>query len=304
MPRLTAVLLAFFFSACGAAQQQTEVRTKAVDAELKRLRDAAEAQRRSMVSLKDRLALLEDRLESRAIHGGSAGIPPGLVTVRLKRGEARAHERPAPEPSGPVPNITQSDMDALDRPLARGGPRTAHPFPDNAAGAPNLGVMDLPEARSRDYPSARRAPVRTPTPLPMPRGTPGEPLDPILHPVGAYKAALARHKSGDLIAAIRGYQDFAARFPGHDYADNSLYGLGKCRYQRAEFAGALKAFRSVITEYPSGNMVPDALLMIGRTQKKLGRLAEGRETLSRLATTYPKTLAGQRAAVEMNARHR
>ena len=51
-------------------------------------------------------------------------------------------------------------------------------------------------------------------------------------------------------------------------------------------------------------MLPDTLLMIGRTQIKLGRLAEGRGTLSRLATTYPKTRAGQQASVEMNARHR
>ena len=129
-------------------------------------------------------------------------------------------------------------------------------------------------------------------------------LDPILHPMGAYRAANARHKAGDLIGAIRGYRDFAARFPGHDKADNALYGIGKCRYQRAEFAGALKAFRKAIREYPTGNMLPDTLLMIGRTQIKLGRLAEGRGTLSRLATTYPKTRAGQQASVEMNARHR
>ncbi len=300
MQRLTALLLTIALGACGAAQTQTDARAKAIDVQLAQLRDVSEAQNRRVESMKDRIALLEDRLEARAIHSrrdpAAAGIPPGLPTLRLTRSPAREERAKvvARAERGPVTSITQREMDALDsrRRPARGGPRTPVRPPDNAAGAGNIGVLPLPGARERARPRRGISPAPPPAP-PIEAG-----------PIAAYKAATAKKKAGDLVGAIRAYRDFGARYPSHDYADNALYGLGKCRYDRAEFAGALKAFQRVVRDYATGNMTPEALFMVGLTLRKLGRPAEGRETLSRLATMYPKTRAGQRAAVEMNARHR
>ena len=56
----------------------------------------------------------------------------------------------------------------------------------------------------------------------------------------------------------------------------------------------------MLTTYPTGNQVPDALLMIGLTLDKLGRAAEGRETLARLRAMYPDTAAARQAAARLD----
>ncbi len=71
--------------------------------------------------------------------------------------------------------------------------------------------------------------------------------------------------------------------------------MGRARFDRSELAGALAAFRAVVDRYPAGNKVPDALLMIGLTLDRLGRPAEGRETLSRLVSMFPGTDAATQA---------
>jgi len=75
--------------------------------------------------------------------------------------------------------------------------------------------------------------------------------------------------------------------------------VGQAQFERAQFAAALQTFRSVLERFPTGNQVPDALLMIGLTLKKLGRVAEGRDTLGRLRAIYPNSAAAKRAAAEM-----
>lgn len=292
LPRLTAVLLATFLGACGAAQQQTELQTKALEAQLVQLRDASEAQHRRMVAMGDRIALLEDQLEAQLLHGprGMAAIPPGLKTFRLRR-DAQAQRREAP--SRPVSSITQSDMDALEsrRAPARGGPRTAVPPPANAAGAGNIGVMALPAPGARPAPPPAAAMVKRPEPA-------------VVGAMGVFRSAESKRGAGDLAGAIRAYTEFVRLYPAHGKADDALLGLGKCRYDRAEFAAAEKAFKRIVTDHSSGNRVADALLMVGLTQRKRGRLAESRGTLSRLASMYPKHPAGQRAAAEIQARPR
>ena len=76
---------------------------------------------------------------------------------------------------------------------------------------------------------------------------------------------------------------------------NALFLTGRCNYDRGRYADALSTFRRVLEVYPTGNQVPDALLMIGLTQTKMGRAAEGRETLSRLRAMYPDTAAARQA---------
>ena len=89
--------------------------------------------------------------------------------------------------------------------------------------------------------------------------------------------------------------DGEERFGTHDYADNALFWIGQVQFDEARFGAALATFHRVITEHPTGNKVPDALLMIGLTQAKLGRGAEGRETLARLRAMYPQTEAARKA---------
>ncbi len=281
------VAAALVLTACGANQQQvqTESKVDAMGRKLETLQQAYAAQQQRLESLKDQVALLEDRLEARDIHTASAAgaIPAGLPRVRVAPPEPVAG-RPEPPPV----TITQEDVDALSRPArqARGGPRLPVAPPENAARAGNIGVMPLkPPSAMPDLPAA----VAPPTP----------PEDGAVH---LYKRGMALQKTGDYTRAITTFDELVRRFPQHDYADNALLALGQCRFARAEFPGALKTFKQVIERYPGGNMIPEALLMVGLTQQKLGQLAEGRQTLGRLAATFPNTGAGRRAATELEKR--
>ncbi len=295
MPRLLVIMAAVAVClpawGCGGAKQaQVDDGFTRVQRELRGLRDAYEAQSRRLETLQDRLALVEDQLEARALHG--APVPQRLPVVRLTPERAPA-PRPAPPPvvSAAIPepaggSITQADIDALDggpAPRRRARRRKAVTPPANAARAGNIGVSRIAPQPDFDAP-------RPPTP-------PAAAAD---DPIAAFKAAEARYRSGDLPAAIRAFDAFVARWPKHGYADNALYLSGRCRYARAEYAEALAVFRRVLTTYPTGNQVPDALLMIGLTQSRLGRVAEGRETLARLRSMYPDTSAARQAAAELD----
>ncbi len=283
--RLTALVCAgALLGACGAGQERTEKQLDAMQRQMQSLNDAAEANQRRITKLQDRVDLLEDKLEARQLHA----LPPGLPVVRVKPPSAAAARDEQP----PI-EITQDDLDRYDRrsiavddggdattdaePARRGRPRAPVPPPENAHLADNLGVVPMPGAARKAEPVVAEPP-------------PGD------DPIGAYKRAYALYKSGDVGAALAGFSGFLDRWPKHDYADNALYWMGECRFQRAEFAAALQLFRRVVDEHPAGNKVPDALLMVGLTQEKLGRPAEGRETLARLVALFPETEAGRRAA--------
>lgn len=304
MPRSTlliAIALSIPAFGCGGATRaEMDQGFGNLERELRGLRDAYEAQSRRLESVQDRLALVEDQLEARALHG--APVPQRLPVVRLSP-PPRASVAPAPAPPAldpPMPaapaevaagTITQADMEALDggsRPEPRRRRRLrAVPPPANAAMAGNIGVSRL--APQRDFDDDGQ-PTAAPTAAEaLPAG-----------PIPAFKAAEARYRSGDLMAAIAGFDDFVQQWPTHGYADNALYLSGRCRYARAEYAAALAIFRRVLDTYPAGNQVPDALLMIGLTQSRLGRSAEGRETLARLQAMYPDTSAARQAAAELD----
>ncbi|MCA9711882.1 MAG: tol-pal system protein YbgF, partial [Myxococcales bacterium] len=110
-----------------------------------------------------------------------------------------------------------------------------------------------------------------------------------------YKRAYGLYRAGQGGAAESAFTAFVERFGTHDYADNALFWIGQVQFDEARFGAALATFHRVITEHPTGNKVPDALLMIGLTQAKLGRGAEGRETLARLRAMYPQTEAARKA---------
>ncbi|MCA9538912.1 MAG: tol-pal system protein YbgF [Myxococcales bacterium] len=281
---------------CGGGQmQQLDSRLEEMQADLRALRDAHEAQQQRAEALADRLALVEDRLEGQALHH-PAPVPTGLPVVRLRPEQPSAAAMPREvdaEPAEPVDTrepstITQADLDALGRggfePSPRPGRRRGPVAPPaNAAGAGNIGVMPLAAQPSFDAAA--------------PPGVGGPEGD---DPIGAFKAAQGRFRAGDLTAAVRGFERFVETWPSHGYADNALFWLGRCRYDRAEYPAALATFRKVLERYPTGNQVPDALLMIGLTLDKLGRPSEGRETLARLRAMYPETAAARQAGAELD----
>lgn len=263
------LLAAALFSGCGGVSPEVmDRRFEAVDSKMVALEEVNQANLSRLESLTDRLDLLSDALEAQA-HSRARRTPPAYIpTVKLSPPE------PEPVDTGPVPTMTQEDLDP--RMVVRRGPRHPVAPPANAARAGNIGVAPLP----------MRAPSRAPVPA----------LD---EAIALFKKAQAEERSGALATAIQTYNDFLRRFPKHSYADNALFREGKCRFQRAEFPGALQRFRRVVEGYPTGNKVPDALLMIGLTQKKMGQAQKGQSTLTRLMAMYPETKAARDAATAL-----
>ncbi len=70
--------------------------------------------------------------------------------------------------------------------------------------------------------------------------------------------------------AEAGFENFLARDPGTDLADNAQFWIGECRFARGEYEGALEAFLRTIERYPSGNKVSDALFKAGRCLEAMG----------------------------------
>jgi TolA-binding protein len=118
-------------------------------------------------------------------------------------------------------------------------------------------------------------------------------------PIRVFNRARDRLRAGDVSGGIEALRRFAAAAPNHSYADNALTLVGHAQFERAQFAAALQTFRMVLERFPTGNRVPQALLMTGLSLKKLGRVAEGRDTLGRLRAIYPDSAAAKRAAEEM-----
>ena len=192
---------------------------------------------------------------------------------------------PAPVDTRPPITITQADLDALSgASMAPAGRRPGQPVPPpaNAAMAGNLGVVPL---AGPSRPRTRRAPVES---------TAADPA------IAAYQRAYGLYRSGAFSQAGPALVAFVRDHGSHDYADNALFWVGQIQFDQSRFQAALGTFRQVVDTYPAGNKVPDALLMIGLTQAKLGRSAEGRETLARLRAMFPQTEAARKADARLN----
>jgi TolA-binding protein len=271
----TLVVCPFAFVACGGGQAQVQNDLVEVRKELRGLNEAYKVQSRRLNDLQDQLALVEDRLEAQQFQRQAARVPaPVPAQPQLERASP-------PTPELPPATITQADLDALAGPTVarrrRVRVRRAVAPPANARAAGNIGVRKLPSVQPA---------------VGGPDGTHDDPLY-------TFKSARARLRSGDVPGGIEALRQFAATSPRHSYADNALVLVGKAQFERAQFAAALQTFRTVLKRFPTGNQVPDALLMTGLTLKKLGRVAEGRDTLGRLRAIYPDSAAAKRAASEM-----
>ncbi|MBU0550741.1 tetratricopeptide repeat protein [Myxococcota bacterium] len=259
--------LALVVGCGGVSQEVMDRRLDAVNSKLAALEEVNQANLSRLEGLTDRLDLLSDKLEAQAVAYARRTPPAHIPLLKLS-------PPPEPEETGPVPTMTQEDLEPrLAAP--RVGPRRAVPPPDNAAHAGNIGVVPLPISAPKAPPVA---------------------LD---EAIALFKKAQAEERAGALSSAIGLYGDFLKRFPDHSYADNALLREGQCRFARAEFAGALRSFKGVVEGYPTGNKVPDALLMIGLTQKKMGQARKGRDTLTRLMAMYPETKAARDAATAL-----
>lgn len=108
-------------------------------------------------------------------------------------------------------------------------------------------------------------------------------------PQTLYEQAAKDFTQGRFEMALAGFRQLAATSPGHNYADNALYGVGECFYALAQYDSAEVAYESVPKSYPRGDKVPAALYKLAMTQEKLGRRSEAKQTFERLRKDFPRS---------------
>ena len=279
---------------------------------------------RRIEELENRIFILEDQLDSRAL-AAEQRAPATLPSARVVRGNGRAsvHGGGSLKASSPAPAELASG-------LAGGGTLTAgSPSGEEAStpvqtsivaehavdyagdalqGAPVTASADAPgtrrpllrlsaEVKARER-SERNAIVRSSSTAPEP---PTDsrlvvPLRTVADPLGVYREALETLRAGRPALALAGFRRFLDANPQHDYADNAQYWIGECHYDQQQFRAAERAFRNVVERYPHGNKVPDAMLKLGFTMQSLGDDAGGRAVLESLARAFPKHEAARLAS--------
>jgi len=167
-------------------------------------------------------------------------------------------------PSPPEPAVAGSTID-----LGEGGPvRNVEPSPAGP-GEPPPGLA--PGAEGGEPGSGQTA---------VPEGGEGE---------KSYVEGYALFNSGDYPAAEKAFQDFLARSPESDLADDAQYWIGECFFSLKDHRRAILEFRKVIDQYPFGNRVPHAFLKIGLSYLALGDRDRATENLETVVQAFPKS---------------
>jgi tol-pal system protein YbgF len=258
----------------GLRAETTELRRRLDDAQ----RRAATAEDK-LQQLEDRVFLLTDQVESQRVAAARSPAPRlPVVTLHPSEPEETAGDAVAFE------GEAQSRNPEHVRPLlhldgSRSEPRTptrtqTETKAETQSSTENLGVAAAPRIPSS--PSMERAPVAA-------------------DPLRLYRTAYDALRAGRHADAERDFQAFVRLYPGHDYADNAQYWLGECYYDLKQYAPAAAEFQKVVARYPLGNKAPDALLKLGFCLLALGDAKKGRETLSQVPSSYPRTEAARLA---------
>jgi tol-pal system protein YbgF len=280
-------VLAISASGCGATQiAALEVEVQRQREDLSELRRNQAAQRVQFDEFRNRLVVLQDRLESeqiaaqRGAHARGAEPLPSLPHVVVQRAQ-----EPAPQ-------------SAPDRgPIAdRSAPRSVM---IGADGVPH-DVEGPTGDRDETSRSAKAAPARRGVPAAGPRADVGAP--PPQDGNTAEEAAAADYRSakglldaGRLDEARASFSRFLDAHPEHPLADNALYWIGETWYAKSLWLKAARVFGEVVSRFPKANKVPDAMLKTALCYQNLGETQLARDVLLQLQRLYPTTPAGEQA---------
>lgn len=134
--------------------------------------------------------------------------------------------------------------------------------------------------------------------------------DPVGGPSGAaklptdaselYRYGFDRKQAGDCPEAIRAFTLFAQKFAQNTRADNSLFLLAECQYDRKEYTPSIRTLKTVMDAYPKGDKVDDALVLMHDNFVALGQCRDAMPFLETLIEEYPRS--GLRKAAQKRLR--
>lgn len=104
-----------------------------------------------------------------------------------------------------------------------------------------------------------------------------------------YTDGYAQFNTASYQAAQQTFQEFLARSPQSDLADDAQYWIGECSFALKDYRRAILEFRKVVDQYPFGNRVPHAFLKIGLSYLALGERDRAAENLETVVEAFPKS---------------
>ena len=310
--RLLGIGLAAVLSAAGCAArsaQRPAAHLTRLKGQVVSLRAERDDQARTIAELRNRIFILEDRVDTQRV-----AMTRQLPVVRLE--PVGGAPTTAPEAEDDEGAATEEDeaagdeQDSGSRPVLKlyerssgGGSLGRAPVRSMPSAA--LGPQDaLPVVAMEGMPAPRASGISSGTAAPAPRAGAAESSssdDASSAAIAAYEAAFALFRARRFDDALAAFGTFVQRYPRHSYADNALYWRGECYYARRVFRSALAEFEAVLARYPDGNKAPDAMLKAALSRAELGDTARARAMLYRLAEQFPRSDAA-RIAQERVAR--
>lgn len=115
-----------------------------------------------------------------------------------------------------------------------------------------------------------------------------------------YRYGYERKQAGDCGEAIRAFTFFAQKFAKNARADNSLFLLAECQYERKEYTPSIRTLKTVMDAYPKGDKVDDALVLMHDNFVALGQCKDAIPFLETLIEEYPRS--SLRSAAEKRLR--
>jgi tol-pal system protein YbgF len=142
---------------------------------------------------------------------------------------------------------------------------------------------------------ARRGALAPPAPArgadpsspPSPAEAAELPAGAVPNPEALYNAAYADFSKGNFALAISGFEEYAARFPDSDLADNALYWVGECWFSQGNFDRAVEAFDQMLERYPRSDRAAAANLKKGLAFLERNQVAQALVQLRYVVSTYP-----------------
>ncbi|MCO4761250.1 MAG: tol-pal system protein YbgF [Myxococcales bacterium] len=276
-----ALALTVLGACSGQRVGQVEKDVRSLKEELVELRRGQSAQRVQFDEFRNRLVVLQDKLDSERLartRRGRVAAMPQLphVVVPPRRVQPRHSERR--QAQAPLPAAGSRHQGRASRSIVIG--------PDNV---PH--VTDT-------QPKKKRKSRRTVAAGPRSTGASNTPQGGLTREeraAGAYRTAKAQLDGGRLRDARTQFQRFLTKHPKHPLADNAMYWIGETWYAQALWIKAARVFHDVTRRFPLGNKVPDAMLKMALCYQKLGERNDAAKVLRELIRLYPVTPAAELA---------
>jgi len=267
----------------GARVTQVETDVRGLKDQLVELRRGQAAQRVQFDDFRNRLVVLQDKLDSERLARGRRGrvaqIPqlPRVVVTRSPRSGTSRMGAPAGGPSGAAARERAS--------------RTIVIGPDNV---PH--ITDSSRRSKAAKPGRKRARTVAAGPRSPAAGeTPQGGVTREERAAGAYRIAKSLLDAGRLREARDHFNRFLRRHAKHQLADNAMYWIGETWYAQAMWIKAAGVFHKVVRRYQTGNKVPDAMLKMALCYAKLGERSDSQAVLRELIRRFPATSAADLA---------